>query len=179
MEIFMMEKLLALRISKTPRNYTKIAPIPDKVWRDPLYFIAFGFGTGTIPFAPGTFGTLIAIPIYLLMRPLSWELYLVLTLLIIALSVWICNKVTREIGVQDHQGMCLDEIVGYLVTLFHAPLGWGWMLSGFLLFRLFDIWKPWPISYVDQHIHGGFGIILDDVLAGAASCAIIQLAAVF
>jgi phosphatidylglycerophosphatase A len=160
-----------------PRNYLKIDPIPEKVWQDPLYFIAFGFGTGTISFAPGTFGTLIAIPIYLLMQPLSSLAYLILTLIIITGSVWICSEVTREIGVDDHQGMCLDEVVGFLVTMFHAPAGWKWILTGFVLFRLFDIWKPWPISYVDRNIHGGFGIIFDDVLAGIFSCAILQLLA--
>ena len=84
---------------------------------------------------------------------------------------------TRDIGVEDHQGMCLDEIVGYLVTMFHAPQGWKWILLGFVLFRVFDIWKPWPIRLADEKIHGGFGIIFDDVLAGVASCLCIQLLA--
>jgi phosphatidylglycerophosphatase A len=159
------------------RDYTKIDPIPPTVWTNPLHFIAFGFGTGTIPFAPGTFGTLIAVPFYLLMQPLSLLWYSILMLGIIAGSVWICSKVTKEIGVEDHQGMCLDEIVGFIVTMFHAPSGWGWILLGFVLFRLFDIWKPWPIRWVDAKLEGGFGIIFDDVLAGVYSCLIIQLIA--
>jgi phosphatidylglycerophosphatase A len=177
MEKSIMEKSLVTDIFK--RDYTNIAPIPEKVWQDPLYFIAFGFGTGTIPFAPGTFGTLLAIPIYLLMAPLRPLPYFILLLAIIALSMWICGKVTKEIGVADHQGMNLDEIVGYLVTMFYIPLGWGWMLAGFVLFRLFDIWKPWPINLVDRNVHGGVGIILDDVLAGLFSCVILFLIAVF
>jgi phosphatidylglycerophosphatase A len=174
----MTEKLQAINISKPARSYTQIAPIPEKVWTDPLYFIAFGFGTGTIPFAPGTFGTLIAVPIYFLMAQLSFTNYFILTLLIIVASIWICSKVTREIGVEDHQGMCLDEVVGYLVTMIHAPFGWRWVLLGFVLFRIFDIWKPWPINIVDRNVHGGFGIILDDVLAGLFSLAILQVIAI-
>ena len=160
------------------RDYTRIDPIPDSVWTNPLHFIAFGFGTGTIPFAPGTFGTLIAIPLYLLMQPLPTMAYFALMIVIIFASIWICGKATRDIGVEDHQGMCLDEVVGYIVTMFHAPTGWPWVLLGFLLFRLFDIWKPWPIRLADARLHGGTGIILDDVLAGLFSCLIIQIVGV-
>jgi phosphatidylglycerophosphatase A len=163
--------------ARTTRDYTNIDPIPASVWRNPLHFVAFGFGVGTIPFAPGTFGTLLAIPFYLLMRPLSPVHYLILTLVIICASIWICSVATRDIGVQDHQGMCLDEVVGFLVTMFYAPIGWQWILLGFVLFRIFDIWKPWPIRLADNKIHGGFGIIFDDVLAGIFSCACIQLLA--
>lgn len=159
------------------RNYLLIPPTPDSVWRSPLHFIAFGFGVGTIPFAPGTFGTLIAIPFYLAMRPLSNLSYLVITLLVVVASMWICDKASQDVGVQDHQGMCLDEIVGFLVTMFNAPHSWPWILCGFLLFRLFDIWKPWPINYVDANVHGGIGMILDDVLAGVYSCLILQVLA--
>jgi phosphatidylglycerophosphatase A len=159
------------------RDYTNIPPIPDSVWQNPVHFIAFGFGVGTIPFAPGTFGTLIAIPFYLLMQPLAPLAYLAITLLIIAASIWISAKATRDIGIEDHQGMCLDEIVGFIVTMFAVPAGWGWIAAGFVLFRLFDIWKPWPIRLVDRTVHGGFGIILDDVLAGIVSCLILQVLA--
>ncbi len=159
------------------RDYSKIPPIPETVWQNPLHFVAFGFGTGTLPFAPGTFGTLIAIPFYLAMEHLSPLMYLLITILVTLVSIWICNKVTNEIGVEDHQGMNLDEIVGFLVTMFYAPHGWHWIVLGFLLFRLFDIWKPWPVRYVDEHMTGGLGIILDDVLAGIYSCLILQLLA--
>jgi phosphatidylglycerophosphatase A len=159
------------------RDYTNIAPIPDTVWQNPLHFVAFGFGTGTIPFAPGTFGTLIAIPFYLLMQPLSPLWYLTVTVLIILGSIWICSKATQDIGVEDHQGMCLDEVVGFIVTMFCVPHGWQWIFMGFILFRLFDIWKPWPIRLADKHVHGGFGIILDDVLAGVVSCIVLQILA--
>lgn len=157
------------------RDYLSIPPIPESVWQNPLHFIAFGFGTGTIPFAPGTFGTLIAIPFYLAMQSLLPLIYFLLTIAIIVASIWICNKATQDIGIHDHQGMCLDEVVGYIVTMFNAPHGWQWVSIGFVLFRLFDIWKPWPIRFVDARVGGGFGIILDDVLAGIYSCIIIQI----
>jgi phosphatidylglycerophosphatase A len=159
------------------RDYSNIPPIPDSVWRNPLHFIAFGFGSGTIPVAPGTFGTLVGIPFYLMMQNLSPLLYFIIMLLIIGASIWICAKATRDIGIEDHQGMCLDEIVGFIVTMFYAPHGWQWICIGFLLFRLFDIWKPWPIRFIDARLSGGLGIILDDVLAGIYSCVILQMIA--
>lgn len=158
------------------RHY-KVPPIPDTVWTKPTHFIAFGFGVGAFPFAPGTWGTLLTIPFYLLLQNLHWQIYLLIVTVITVASIWICDKVTKEIGVEDHQGMCLDEIVGFLVTMIAAPKGWGWIVFGFVLFRLFDIWKPWPIRVADKKVHGGFGIILDDVLAGVYSLAIIQLVA--
>lgn len=157
------------------RDYTNIPPIPPTVWTNPLHFIAFGFGTGTIPFAPGTFGTLIAIPFYLAMQSLSAATYLAVLIFIILSSTWVCHKVTQEIGIEDHQGMCLDEVVGYLVTMFCAPIGWKWIWIGFLLFRFFDILKPWPIRFIDRRMTGGIGIILDDVLAGVMSCIVLQI----
>lgn len=157
------------------KDYSKQPPTPDSVWQNPLHFIAFGFGSGTIPFAPGTWGTVIAIPFYLAMQSLSSMMYLVITLAVIAGSIWICHRATQDIGIHDHPGMCLDEIVGYLVTMFNAPHGWQWILMGFLLFRVFDIVKPWPIRQIDAHVSGGLGIILDDVAAGIASCLLLQL----
>src|SRR5690349_14513668 len=100
-----------------------VPEIPDSVWRNPLHFIAFGFGTGALPYAPGTFGTLIAIPFYLVLRQLNWIAYFIVLCILIVASIWICEKVSKEIKVHDHQGMCLDEIIGYLVTMFAAPHG--------------------------------------------------------
>ncbi len=156
------------------RDYTA-QPVPHSIWEKPSHFIAFGFGSGAVPFAPGTFGTLMAIPFYLLMQPLPHLLYLFLLILITVASMWLCDKVSKEINAHDHSGMCLDEIVGYLVTMFSAPQGITWMVAGFLLFRLFDIWKPWPIRYVDEHVKGGTGMILDDVLAGVYSLILLRL----
>lgn len=158
------------------RQYS-VPPIPDSIWQKPSHFIAFGFGTGAIPVAPGTFGTLIAVPFYLALRTLPLNLYLVLLAIIIVGSMWLCDRVSKEIKVDDHQGMCLDEIVGFLVTMANAPHGVIWIVIGFILFRFFDIVKPWPIRFIDNKIHGGIGAILDDVLAGVYSWIILFLLA--
>jgi phosphatidylglycerophosphatase A len=153
-------------------------PVPYAVWQNPLYFVAFGLGSGAMPFAPGTFGTLLAIPFYLLLRPLPLAFYLLFVFFFIIASALICERVSREIQVHDHPGMCIDEFVGFFVTMINAPPGLIWVLLGFLLFRLFDIWKPWPIRVIDEKVHGGFGMILDDIVAGVFSLIVIQIIAI-
>lgn len=151
-----------------------IPPVPDEVWTSVVYFIAFGFGSGTMPFAPGTFGTLMAVLFYILLPPMTLTNYAIGLIVFIIASMIICEYVSRRIHVHDHPGMCLDEFAGFFVTMFNAPSGWSWILLGFILFRLFDIFKPWPINVLDKHVPGGFGMVLDDVVAGIFSCAIIQ-----
>lgn len=160
---------------RIPASTKPIPPVPEKVWQDPIYFIAFGLGSGAIPFAPGTFGTLMAIPFYLLLSQLPLLYYLVFVVAFFAFSSWICTRVSNEIHEHDHPGMCIDEFAGFFVTMINAPLGWPWVLLGFVLFRLFDIWKPWPISYLDEKVPGGFGMVLDDIVAGLFAMAIIQI----
>lgn len=145
---------------------------------DPVQFLALGFGSGLAPKAPGTFGTLAAIPIYLLLAVnVSLLTYAILTLLMAVAGIYICQKAADAAGVHDHPAIVWDEIVGYLITMFMVPLSWQSLVTGFLLFRLFDIVKPWPISFVDKKVHGGFGIMLDDVLAGI--CALIGMQLIF
>ena len=163
-------------ITDMQNRYQTIPPVPKAVWRHPLYFIAFGFGSGAVPFMPGTFGTLLAIPFYLLLSMLPLSTYLIFVLLFIAFTSWLCDHISRATSTHDHPGMCIDEFAGFFVAMIAAPAGWWWILTGFLLFRLFDIWKPWPISYADENIHGGFGMVFDDVLAGVYVFAIIQIA---
>ncbi len=153
-------------------NMVKLA---NKVWRDPIYFIAFGFGSGLMPMAPGTWGTIAAIPVYLLIATSGWHVYLILTLAAFFLGVKVCDKVASELGVHDYSGIVWDEVVGYLFTMFLAPLNIVWIVIGFILFRIFDIWKPQPIRYVDKHVHGGLGIMLDDVLAAVPAFVVLQL----
>ena len=148
--------------------------LSTRVWHDPIYFIAFGFGSGLMPVAPGTWGTLAAIPVYLLILNTHWAAYLLVTVLAFILGVWVSDKVTRELGVHDYKGIVWDEVVGYLLTMFMAPKGLTWIILGFILFRIFDVWKPQPIGYVDQKVHGGLGIMLDDVLAAIPSWFILQ-----
>lgn len=148
-----------------------------RVWQDPVYFIAFGFGSGLMPKAPGTWGTLAAIPLYLLLMKTPWFIYLALTLFAFVLGVWVSDKVSSDLGVHDYKGIVWDEVVGYWLTMFLAPQGFLWIVLGFVLFRIFDIWKPQPIGYVDKKVHGGLGIMLDDVLAAIPSWLIIQILA--
>jgi phosphatidylglycerophosphatase A len=165
----------ATTIFKHFKTYSKkkIA-VPEKVWHDPLYFIAFGFGSGASPVAPGTVGTLLAIPFYLLLQNLPLDLYLMFLLVFTLFSIWISDRISREIHYHDHPGMNLDEFVGFFVTMIGAPHGFAWVIVGFLLFRLFDIWKPWPIDIIDEKVHGGFGMILDDIFAGIFAMIMVQ-----
>ncbi len=171
----MMFQKLAERFSRIEKKYHHIPPVPAAVWRNPLYFIAFGFGSGAVPFAPGTFGTLMAIPFYLLLSYLPLFAYLLFLVGFIIFTSWLCDRISRDTHTHDHPGMCIDEFAGYFVTMIAAPSGILWIALGFILFRLFDIWKPWPISYADKHIKGGFGMIFDDVLAGVYAMMCIQL----
>ena len=141
----------------------------------PVHFIAMGFGAGLMPVAPGTFGTLIAVPLYLLLSELIWWQYALSVLLCLVLGIWVCQRTATALGVHDHQSIVWDEVVGYLVTMLAAPKHWVWILIGFGLFRLFDIIKPWPIRWLDQHVHGGLGIMLDDVAAGLLAALLISL----
>jgi phosphatidylglycerophosphatase A len=145
-----------------------------KVWQDPVYFIAFGFGSGLMPIAPGTWGTLAAIPIYLLLMSFSPIVYLLVTAALFILGVWVSERVSRDLGEHDYSGIVWDEVIGYLLTMTCAPRGWVWMILGFLLFRVFDILKPYPISLIDRQVVGGFGIMLDDVLAAIPAWLILQ-----
>jgi phosphatidylglycerophosphatase A len=154
-----------------------LSKLPKGFLSNPVHFAAFGFGSGCSPFAPGTFGTLVGVLLYLAMQSLSLWSYLVLVLVAFILGTWFCAKASRALGVHDHGGIVWDEFVGYWITMFAAPQGWEWIVGGFLLFRLFDIWKPQPIKFVDQRVHGGFGIMLDDVLAGVYAWLVLQLIA--
>lgn len=147
---------------------------PSSVWRNPAHFLAFGLGSGAAPVAPGTFGTLAAIPLYLLLAPLPLWGYLLAVLAVSLLGIWLCDRTSRDLGVHDHPGIVWDEFAGYLVTMIAAPPGWLWIVVGFILFRLFDILKPWPIRWIDRRVHGGFGIMLDDLLAGVFAALALQ-----
>ena len=158
---------------------TTVKPIPAKsIWRHPVYFLAFGFGSGAVPKAPGTAGTLVAVGIYLLLPPLSALTYGLMLVLTFVLGIYLCGKTSMDLGVHDHGGIVWDEFVGYWITMFMAPVGWLWVLLGFGLFRLLDIVKPWPISWVDKELKGGLGIMLDDGLAGIMAALCIQAIAV-
>ena len=144
--------------------------------RNPVHLLAFGFGSGLAPVAPGTFGTLAAIPFYLLMARLPLAGYLLVLLLVILAGIRICGRASRDLGVHDHPGIVWDEFAGFFVTMIAAPPGWPWILAGFALFRFFDILKPWPIGWLDRRVGGGLGIMLDDLVAGLYAWLLLWLA---
>jgi len=142
---------------------------------NPIQFLALGFGSGLAPKAPGTFGTLAAIPLYLLLSQLATLPYAILVIIMTIAGFYICGKAAEDVGVHDHPAIVWDEFVGFFITMFMIPVSWQSVLVGFVLFRFFDIVKPWPISYVDKKVAGGFGIMIDDVLAGGIALVIMQL----
>ena len=121
-------------------------PVPPSVFRNPIHFLAFGLGSGAAPVAPGTFGTLAAVPLYLLLAQLPVVIYLLAVVLAFGLGIWLCERCSRDLGVHDHGGIVWDEFVGFWITMLVAPEGWQWVVAGFVLFRFFDILKPFPIN---------------------------------
>lgn len=143
------------------------------LFRHPAHFIAFGFGAGLAPVAPGTWGTLIALPLYWLIAPWFTPAgavkpspeFLVLVGGLFALGIWACEVTGRAIGASDHRGMVWDEVVAFLLVLFFVPGSPVWQAVAFLVFRLFDILKPPPIRYYERTFRNGFGVMLDDLVA--------------
>lgn len=136
---------------------------------NPIHFLALGFGSGLAPKAPGTFGTLAAIPVFLLCLSFTPIYYAALVIIMSVAGFYICGKAAKDAGVHDHGAIVWDEIVGFMITMFMIPVSWQSIVVGFVLFRIFDIFKPWPISYLDKNCHGGFGIMIDDIVAGIAA----------
>lgn len=128
-------------------------------------FLAFGFGSGLLPKAPGTWGTLVALPCFLLLNCLGPFMFWAVLAGCFFLGVRICERVGNRLGVTDFQGIVWDEMVGFWLAVSLSPEGWYWLLLGFGVFRFFDIAKPWPISWVETRFDGGLGVMLDDVLA--------------
>ncbi|UTW44353.1 phosphatidylglycerophosphatase A [bacterium SCSIO 12696] len=141
--------------------------------KNPIHLLAFGFGSGLSPKAPGTAGTLMAVLLYLPLSTLPLLEYLAVVVIAGLVGVYLCGKTAKDLGVHDHPGIVWDEFVGYWLTMAALPASWPWIIAGFVVFRVFDIFKPWPISWCDRRIHGGAGIMLDDILAGAYSWAIL------
>lgn len=142
--------------------------------KDPVVAIALGFGSGLVPKAPGTAGTLLAVPLCMALQNLSLMMYGFVAVVVAVVGVVICSYSITKLGEHDHPAIVIDEIAGYLITMLAVPAGWQWLLVGFVLFRIFDVFKPWPISWLDKNVKGGLGIMLDDVVAGLASLALIH-----
>jgi len=144
-----------------------------RILRDPVHFLAFGFGAGLSPVAPGTAGTLVAVPLVFAIMQLGPMVHSVFACVATLAGIYICGTSARRLQVHDHGGIVWDEICGYTVTMLAAPPRWYWLLAGFVLFRFFDIVKPSPIREADHSLSGGLGIMLDDIIAGVFAAAIL------
>ncbi|CAM3026205.1 phosphatidylglycerophosphatase A [Vibrio rarus] len=145
----------------------------DKISLDnPWHLFATGFGSGLSPIIPGTMGTLASIPLYLALVQLPLIVYSVAVLLSCIIGIKICGVTSKDMGVHDHGSIVWDEFAGFWITMLVVPIfnlpvnDWHWLIAGFVLFRFFDMVKPWPISYLDKQVHGGLGIMIDDIVAG-------------
>jgi phosphatidylglycerophosphatase A len=141
----------------------------------PAHLISLGFGSGLAPKAPGTFGTLVGIPFFWLISGLTIYVQLLIISLLFFLGIYCCDKTGKALGVSDHGGIVWDEIVSIMLVLTFAPINWLWWLVAFLLFRLFDIWKPYPIRQFDAKFKNGFGVMFDDLLAAVYAIIGLQL----
>ena len=137
--------------------------------KDPVVFVAMGLGSGLSPKAPGTAGTLLTVPLVYFLQQQTLLVYALVTLFVLLTGSWICGYAANKLQVHDHSGIVYDEVAGFLITMMFVPVGWTWMFAGFVLFRFFDAVKPWPISWLDKNLSGGFGIMFDDVVAGVIS----------
>ena len=174
-------------MSEPKRDKNSIRVPAATVLRSPVHLLAFWFGSGLSPKAPGTAGTIAAVPLWLLLQGMSLPAYLILLVVLFAFGCWVCGESARRLGVHDYGGIVFDEVVGLLLTC--VPLlpdlgwvshgRWWWLLAAFALFRLFDVWKPWPIAWIDRRVGGGFGIMIDDVLAAVYAALILAAATRF
>jgi len=151
-------------------------PVTPTPFKSVAQFFAFGFGSGLSPRAPGTVGTVAAVPLYLLIADMGLVAYTLVVLFSAVIGVYICDVASRQLKVHDHSGIVWDEFVGFWITMWAVPVSIPWIVAGFIVFRIFDIAKPWPISVLDKKVHGGFGIMIDDVVAGLAACGALHLA---
>ena len=152
-----------------------VSPTFKELLSNPVHFLAFGFGSGLFPKAPGPAGTLLGILAWIFLVKLSLVTYIIIIVIAALAGIYFCGKTARDLNVHDHSGIVWDEIVGIWLAMILVPVTWGWILVSFLLFRFLDILKPWPISWIDKNISGGIGIMADDLLAGGFTAIVLYL----
>jgi len=160
-----------LRFSpKAPRSELGLA-----VWKYPVHVLAYGFGTGLVPVAPGTAGTLVGVVLFRAIAQLRPAYYAAVTAVLGAAGIFICEQTANDLGMADPGAIVWDEIVGYLVAMYRLPVSWGWVVFGFVVYRIFDVWKPYPIGLIEEGFGVGTGIMADDVVAGVYAWCVLQL----
>lgn len=155
-------------------NQKKTTISLDSIWTNPVHFVACGFGIGAIPYCPGTFGTVIGIPLVIVLSHYSVLSYFVVCFILFCVGIYLCGRTNHDFGTTDHPAAVFDEIATFPVVMIGIPTHWFFLLVGFFLFRFFDIVKPWPIRWVDKNIHNGFGVMFDDLLAAIFSSIILH-----
>jgi len=151
-----------------------VEPVPRSVWTNPIHFVGCALGFGALPWMPGTWATLASIPIVMALKQFPDWFYLLIVIGMIGLGVYVCAVTNRDFGTEDHPACAWDEMASFPIVMIGVPLTWFYLIIAFVLFRAFDILKPWPIRWVDRHIHGGIGVMLDDVIAALFSWVILQ-----
>jgi phosphatidylglycerophosphatase A len=171
--------LITLAESALP-DRANVRPDARFVYAHPAHGIAFAGGVGLAPFAPGTFGTLLAFPLFFLLAAYTDEITQLLVFIgFFTIGSWACHVTGRALGVSDHGGMVWDETVAFLLVLIFTPAGWLWQVTAFALFRFFDIVKPSPIRHFDRTLKNGFGVMFDDLLAAGYTLLVLALLKTF
>jgi phosphatidylglycerophosphatase A len=142
----------------------------------PQHMVSLSLGAGLSPHWPGTVGALVGIPLHFLLLPLGAVGQAIVLIALFAVGVWVCGATGTALGEPDHGAIVWDETWGMAAALALTPPGWFWIVVAFLLFRFFDIVKPWPINLVNDHLLNGFGVMFDDALAALATIAVLVLA---
>ncbi|MEM6820093.1 MAG: phosphatidylglycerophosphatase A [Pseudomonadota bacterium] len=161
-----------MNTSASPKH---TAPAARVVFGDPVHLLAFGFGAGLAPKAPGTAGSIWGVLLAFATASWMWQYELALAVFITLIGIPICGVSARKLGVHDHGGIVWDEIAGAYLIFLPIPRTWPWLIAGFVTFRILDIVKPWPIRELDHRLHGGLGIMLDDVLAALIGAVILAM----
>ena len=155
-------------------NTSAVPKVKASLLKNPVHLLSLGFGSGLAPKAPGTFGTLVAVPLCLLLQPLGALAYLAIAVAAGIVGIWLCQATAKRLGVHDHPAIVWDEIAGYLLAMALLAPTWYNLMGAFLLFRYFDIMKPSLIGWCDRNLQGGLGIMADDLLAGVASAGVLH-----
>lgn len=145
------------------------------IWKYPVHWLAYGFGAGLLPFAPGTFGSLVGVGLFWFMASMAPLHYALVVVILFFAGIFVCGQTARDVGAVDPGFIVFDEIVGFLVAMYLMPASWRWIAGGFVVYRFFDIWKPFPIHWVEDRLGLGSGIMVDDVIAGIYTLMILHL----
>lgn len=153
----------------------KLNKAPRSIWTNPIHFIASAFGAGASPVMPGTVATLFAIPFILLLSHTPIWFYITVVVLLNLIGVWLTDKANQDFNTNDHPAAAWDEFAAFPIAFIGLPTHWVYLLFGFIIFRFLDIVKPFPISWLDNNVHGGLGAMLDDIAAAFATLVILQV----